>query len=254
MSRLKILLLLPMLSLFLIHCSSDSSNSGNGQLDGEPNGQAPDKDKETNPNPSSATLVFPENNSECIEGEIISETQSIITFHWSESENTDSYDIRITNLNTLSTTTRNSMENQIDISLERGTPYEWYVISKAQNTNSAANSDSWQFYNSGQGIENYAPFPAKLLFPLDKEVLDNGNTYRRLQWHGNDIDNDITYYKVFVGPSHDEMDLLSTTANQDITLYNLLDIELGKTYYWQIKTHDSFGNSSLSKIFSFIFR
>ena len=41
--------------------------------------------------PSSATLIFPENNSECNEGKVISDTESIVNFRWEASQNTDRY-------------------------------------------------------------------------------------------------------------------------------------------------------------------
>jgi len=50
--------------------------------------------------PLATTLIFPENNTECNEGEIISDTESRVTFRWNASEFTDSYIVHLTNLNT----------------------------------------------------------------------------------------------------------------------------------------------------------
>ena len=49
--------------------------------------------------PGKTILISPENVQICETGVSISDTQSEVTFSWSESEYTDYYDLNITNLN-----------------------------------------------------------------------------------------------------------------------------------------------------------
>lgn len=198
------------------------------------------------PSPLQATLVFPENNKECTEGVVENDTQSTVNFQWNNSENTDSYEVNLKNLNTNNSVRISSNSNTALITLSRGVPYEWFVISKATGTNQTAQSDVWKFYNQGPGIENYAPFPAKAVFPKRGANLASTNTVT-LQWNGSDIDDDIVSYTI----------LFDTVATPVIELGSVTDnfidaaVSSGVTYYWQVITIDSQGNSSNSEIFSF---
>ena len=67
--------------------------------------------------PSAGPLIFPDDNTECNEGIINAndESKSTVNFQWSTSENTDSYEIKIKNLDTGSVTTAISSTNQKDV-------------------------------------------------------------------------------------------------------------------------------------------
>ena len=53
----------------------------------------------TNPTPpGKATLVAPANNKTCETGTSVSDTQSTVAFSWNASASTNTYDVRITNL------------------------------------------------------------------------------------------------------------------------------------------------------------
>ena len=67
--------------------------------------------------PGKATLIFPENNKDCIEGTIIGDTQSEVVFHWSASSNTDSYDLKVTSLDTGSKQTVSSSATEAKATL-----------------------------------------------------------------------------------------------------------------------------------------
>lgn len=196
--------------------------------------------------PSSATLVFPEDNSECNEGEIISDTQSRVLFQWNASQNTDSYQVNLTNLNTNSTALTNSTTNQAEITLLRGVPYEWFVVSRANGTTETASSPVWRFYNAGPGITNYAPFPAEAVSPGRGATISATSTVV-LEWTGSDIDNDIVSYNLYFGtadpPALLESGITDTTFEASVVS--------GQTYYWQVETVDSAGNQTLSEGFNF---
>ncbi|MEJ1224116.1 hypothetical protein [Sediminicola sp. 1XM1-17] len=233
MKTLKQIYLFPI--LMLISC-------GGGDSGGTPVVPPP----EPVPSPLSATLIFPENNKECTEGTVENETQSTVNFQWNSSENTDSYEVNLKNLNTNNSQRVPASTNAVLITLNRGTPYEWSVTSKATGTNTTAQSEVWKFYNQGPGIENYAPFPADAVFPKRGANLASTNQVT-LQWTGSDIDDDIASYSILLDTLEIPVAELGTTTENSIEA----TVSPGQTYFWQVITIDSQGNSSNSEIFSF---
>lgn len=197
--------------------------------------------------PSAATLVFPDNNEECTEGVVVSSTQSEVTFDWSDAANTDNYTLRIKNLLTNSTTTHNATASEFTATILRGTPYSWNVISKATGATQTAESATWKFYNAGEGVENYAPFPAEAASPKMGENLDALGGQITLSWNASDLDDDLVNYDVYFGTdattSNLENTVTTTTLNVSVTS--------GTAYYWRIVSRDSEGNTSNSEIFQF---
>ena len=218
---------------------SGGGNNGGGGTDDDGMGNIPD--------PGAATLVFPENNSECTEGTIIDEDRSTITFQWNDAQNTDSYAITVTNLDTGISFTTFSDVSQADITVDRGTPYSWRVLSRAMGTNATAESTTFQFFNEGPGISNYAPFPATVISPTRGANLSG--TEVDLEWSGSDVDGDIVDYEVFMDTNADPTgNSLGVTA--ETTLSNV-SVNSGTTYYWMVRTRDSAGNTSNSEVFQF---
>ena len=198
------------------------------------------------PAPQAATLVFPNNNSTCLEGEIISPSQSRVTFQWNASQHTDSYQLVVRNLNTNQESSQTPTTNQATLTLSRGTPFQWYVVSKATGTNQTATSATWRFYNEGPGISNYAPFPAEAVYPMRGAHI-SGVGPVALEWEGADVDDDIADYEVFFGTAP-EADISAGTTSLptwEVTVAS------GQTYYWKVQTRDAAGNSSESEIFEF---
>jgi len=228
-----------MIAVLAYACSS----SGGDGPDPNPN---PDPDPDPAAAPSAATLVFPEDDSECTEGEILSEGTSRVDFMWNDSRNTDSYEVNLKDLNTGTTSAFTSTTNNKLINLVRGNPYEWFVVSRRIGTNQTASSPVWRFYNAGPGVENYAPFPAEAVSPPRGAHLDP-TTAVTLEWSASDIDEDIVEYDVYLGTASDALLLLTTTS--EITAD--ADVQSGTTYYWNVVTHDSAGNTSVSEIFEF---
>jgi hypothetical protein len=202
---------------------------------------------EGNPNPSVTSLIFPDNNQECNQGIDVSGTnQSTVTFRWTASTKTDSYDVLVKNLNTQSIASHNSLTNELPINIEKGTPFSWYVISKNMEVLETAQSDTWKFYNAGDPIASYAPFPADLISPAMASTLV-GVTTQNLSWSGSDIDNDIVSYDVFIDTVNPPLMLAGNTASSNLDV----SVNTGNTYYWRVVTKDSQGNNSQSEIFQF---
>ncbi|NNF18691.1 MAG: hypothetical protein HKN61_02850 [Flavobacteriaceae bacterium] len=213
---------------------------------GDSGGNPPPPPAPTVPDPSAATLVFPDNNTECNEGEILNENQSRVTFRWNNAQNSDTYEVNLRELNSGNTSNFNSNTNSADITITRGAPYEWFVVSRANGTAATANSATWKFYNEGPGITNYAPFPAEAVNPARGANIDATSSVS-LEWSGSDVDNDIVSYDVFFGTDPDPVTLQENTTETTLTV----DISTDTVYYWKVVTNDSAGNSSSSEIFQF---
>ena len=226
-------LLLLVVGLTILNCSG-----GGGGEDPIPTPVTP---------PSAATLVFPLNNSECTEGSNITSTQSTISFDWSDAANTDSYQLVLKNLETQSINTYNSNSSALDIAIAKGTPFSWHIISKSNGTTETAQSATWKFYNAGDAITSYAPFPAELVAPSMGANLESSVTNVTLDWVGSDVDNDITEYEILFGTDSPPSTSLGTTASSNWEA----SVATGNTYYWRVITKDSQNNSSNSEIFQF---
>jgi hypothetical protein len=197
--------------------------------------------------PVAATLIFPEDNTECNEGTILSDTESKVIFRWNSSEFTDLYELILKNLETDIVITQEAINNTKEITLSRGTSYEWYIISKSIESETTSTSEVFQFFNAALGVVNHIPFSAEAIAPIDNEILVTNNTYVSLEWQAADIDDDIKEYEIFFGTSIEEMNNIGSTANTKIEV----DIIFGSTYYWKVRTYDENFNSSESDVFKF---
>lgn len=195
-----------------------------------------------------AILLAPAQNEVCTQGTVISASQSTVTLKWSAASNATSYEVSIKNLADGTNTTQTTANTQFDATLKRNTPYSWSVTSKAANSSTTPQSDTWKFYNSGPSVVNYAPFPAELLAPTMNQAVKVTNGKITLSWNGSDVDNDIVNYDVYLSDSASPILLQAKVS--DNTLKDT-PISTGKTYYWKVVTRDSNGNTSVSGIYQF---
>lgn len=212
-------------------------------------------DDEPNPNPppvqvdppSATTLIFPDNNSECNEGTILSDEESAVLFRWNASDNTDTYQVNLKDLKTSSTRTFTSSTNQLEITILRANPYAWSVTSSANNTSQTAQSAEWKFYNAGLPAENFAPFPADLVSPEMGSSVNAASGTIELRWIGSDIDDDIQSYEILFGTENPPGTLESTTTSPVLDV----QVNINEVYYWRVISIDSQGNTSNSEVFQF---
>ncbi len=221
------------LVLILCSCSSDSDEGEEGQ--------------QTVQNPAASNLIFPFENSLCNVGTDITLTESTVLFEWEGSLNTDSYEVELTNLTTGSTTTHSAIDTNTPIVLSRGTPYSWHVISKSNTVTETAQSASWKFYNAGEAIESYVPFPAEAVSPAMAESIRTTASEIILDWEGNDVDDDIVGYDVYFDITPEPEIRISDLEE---SMFNV-SIASNTIYYWKIITKDSRGNTSESSTFQF---
>jgi hypothetical protein len=198
--------------------------------------------------PVKAKLSFPIQNEACTSGTIISNAQSSIVLKWAPSENTDSYEAVLKNLETGASTTQTSSTNELQVTIARNTPYSWYVVSRLAGTSSTAQSDTWKFYNSGPAVQSHAPFPAEMVSPAIGGSVNAVNGKITLDWNGADVDNDISSYDVYLGTTATPALLLGNVTE---SILNEVAVTGNATYYWKIVTKDAKGNTSDSGIYQF---
>ena len=227
-------------TLTLISCGGSSDDGG-----------GPDPPPVINP-PGKSTLTAPANNKTCETGTSISDTQSEVTFTWGTSANTNTYDLKITNLNTSTVTNKTALTSTTaKVTLDKGVPYSWNITSKSTASTTTTASDTWKFYLAGTGVVNYAPFPADLKTPASgSTVTRDGDGKVAFTWDGSDPDTgDTLKYTLYVDttdgkqtPPAAQTDLTAKTAS--------VALEAATTYYWRVKTSDGI-NSSYSIVYSF---
>ncbi len=223
------------LSLLMFACSSPSTI--------EPDPDTLDPEEPSQIERLTVSLQFPHKDGLCNIGADITPTESTVVFEWEASEIAESYSIFVTNLVDGSTIEDETTEDKIGIVLNRATPYSWYVISKRGTV--IAESETWKFYNSGPGVETYAPFPATINSPDMAASVNAGNV--TLRWTGSDVDNDIASYDVYLGTNNNP-DIHAS----DVTASELnVSVTSGTIYYWKIITKDATGNTSESGVFQF---
>jgi len=235
--KLKYITLFCFISAFVLSCGG--GDSGGGSTPPTPPPPPPVAA------PSAATLIFPEDNTECNISDVLSDTQSTVTFQWNASENTDTYEVQVRNLNSNNTLTAFSNTTEVPITIERGTPYEWSVISSANGTNETATSAAFRFFNEGPGIENYAPFPADVIAPARGSTVPVSTV--SLQWLGGDIDDDITGFEILFGTDSDPTNSIGSTTDETIDV----DVMANTVYFWRVISTDGANNASTSEIFEF---
>ncbi|EAR02452.1 hypothetical protein [Maribacter sp. HTCC2170] len=206
--------------------------------------------KKSNPKPPEATnLVFPDKDSECTTGRNLNQGTSEIEFKWMVSDHTESYELRVTNLNSNITQTINTAALSAKLPIARGEPFSWLVRSKNTKVTETAVSETWRFYNAGFQ-STYAPFPAEPIQPKNgTSVFKDINNEVTLEWYGADIENDINEYELYFSTTTPPETLL-TSLSSGVT-FQKVSVVPNTSYYWRVVTKDEEGNSSDSGIFVF---
>ncbi|AWA29699.1 hypothetical protein HYN48_06175 [Flavobacterium magnum] len=201
----------------------------------------------TSENPSAAVLIAPVNNSECLSGQDVSETQSKVTFEWNPADFTDAYTVYIKNLNTQITTQYEAgAATSLEVTLAKSTPFSWWVISKASGSTQTATSEKRKFYNAGNGVVNYAPFPAEAIAPGNSSSVPGPTV--NFSWSGSDVDNDIVQYELYMDTNSNPSTLKGSTPSENL---NGIPVSANTTYYWKVVSKDQSGNTSDSPIYQF---
>jgi hypothetical protein len=197
--------------------------------------------------PAKAILVLPAKNEVCATGENATAAQSTVKFDWQDAANANNYVLTLKNLITGTSSDYVSSQSELKITIPRATAFSWTVTSKSSKSATTAVSDSWKFYNSGEGQVAYAPFPATLTYPAMGTVI-NATSNIAVTWSGSDADNDIVSYDIYFGKTASPALVATNKAdNQSFSA----DVTSGTIYYWKVVTKDSKGNTSDSGTYQF---
>ena len=200
------------------------------------------------PSPEGALLVFPLADSECTTGVDITEDLSQVTFEWQPANNTDNYTLTVINLITNIPQTITTSSTSAALSIEKGAPFSWSVLSTNNESDETATSESWLFYNAGSQT-TYAPFPAQIRVPKAGSTVQATANEVVLSWTGADVEGDIETFEVYFSENNPpETLLIRTDVETTETVGNVVS---GQIYYWKVITIDAEGNRSDSGIFDF---
>lgn len=200
--------------------------------------------------PSAATLVFPFENSECTTGVDLNTDFSEVTFEWNASENTDVYTLEVINLNSSTPPqTLFTSETTATLAIAKGTPFSWSVTSRNNESQEAAESESWLFYNAGV-IINYPPFPATIVAPESgSTAVKNQNDEILFDWNGADVEDDIVSYELFFATG--APDVLTSVYVGEESSFAISGLASASVNYWKVITTDAQGNTSDSGVYDF---
>ena len=199
--------------------------------------------------PGKASLTLPENNKPCVTGEVSGSTASVI-FTWSTGEDTETFDLAITNSDTNQVTNRTNLTaTTATVPLTRGHRYAWKITSKNKGTQTTA-SDTYKFYLAGDGEENAAPFSAEAIAPQPgSSVTQSENNTVTLEWEAADPDSDTLTYTLHIDTIDGRQE--ATEENQNLTTNTKeLAVETDTIYYWSVTTSDG-SISVTSDVYSF---
>lgn len=199
--------------------------------------------------PEKVLLTAPAKNSECTPIQSTNATSSVVRFNWQASNHTETYQLRVTNLNTGTVQTKSTRTTVETLPLQKGTPFSWSVISKNSQTETFVSSDSWLFYNPGSET-THPPFPAEIISPKPgSTVFKDINNEVNLIWAGADVDNDIEDYEIYFSTENPPETLVdSPIANTTETKVSVMS---NTVYYWKVVTKDAAGNTSDTGIIDF---
>ncbi|BFP40670.1 hypothetical protein FGF1_15150 [Flavobacteriaceae bacterium GF1] len=200
------------------------------------------------PSPEGVVLVFPFENSECTTGVDVTEDLSQVTFEWQPANNTDNYTLTVINLLTNIPQTISTTSTSVALSIEKGAPFSWSVLSTNNESDETATSESWLFYNAGSQT-TYAPFPAQIRSPEAGSTVQATANEVVLSWTGADVEGDIETFEVYFSENNPPETLLITTDPQ--TMETMGNVVSGQIYYWKVITIDAEGNKSDSGVFDF---
>ncbi|MFM1877272.1 MAG: hypothetical protein RLZZ241_138 [Bacteroidota bacterium] len=198
--------------------------------------------------PGVAVLNEPVNNQACEIGEVIGNLAKV-TFNWEASASTEDYNLTITNLDTQKVTLNIGLTtNSTVVRLERGHPYSWKITSR-NSIGGTVDSETWQFYLSGESESNNVPFPATLLTPTSGQIVAPVAGKVTLQWEGADSDGDAVTFTLFVDKVDGNQPVPEAWQNLTVTSMEIA-VEPETSYFWHVETSDG-ENTSISQTYTF---
>jgi hypothetical protein len=223
--------------IFIVSCSDnccgyEDTSSANGSSGGG---------AEVSGAPGAATLISPPLNNSCESATVVDGFYSKVSFSWTKTSETDTYNLTYTDLSNNDTKTKTSIStNSTEIQLARGKAYAWSVQSINSNSKRGPKSSTSKFYLQGTPKYNNVPLAAVLSNP---SVSGGDITFT---WTGNDPDlGDSLSYTLYVDKVDGKQSPVKTGLSTNTAQ---LSLDTGAIYYWRIKSTDQNNNSSFSLI------
>lgn len=222
------------LALLLIVFSCEGESDDNSQVP-----------EDVNTAPTTPSLVYPLNNTVCIDNNIV--------FKWNESiddeGNRITYHIEIADNNSFSPLlqTKTSFGLSKLISLTKGKAYYWRIKAVDSRAAESSYSSISQFLTEGDGESNHLPFAPSLVAPaLNSEINGTSTT---LSWSATDADGDDLTFDVYLDTNAEPTTLVS--ENQTATTFDVSNLTSSTTYYFKIVVKDDKGGISIGQVWSF---
>jgi hypothetical protein len=209
------------------------------------------KDDKPSVVPADAVLVSPLKDQLCEQGVNSNLDKSRIFFEWQRAENAQSYDLVVTDLETGENfiTYKDIYDTRKELELVHNHAYSWYVISKNINSSVTGISPTWNFFFVGVPKDNYAPFPASIVSPGYGNIVQSSDGMVTLEWEASDPDGDNLSYTLYLDEIDGMQEPSDDLKNINTTTFTV-QLEIGKTYFWKVKSSDGY-NSSYSQIYTF---
>lgn len=203
----------------------------------------------SSPAPGAATLLLPLKDQVCTTGTTVTDSTSTINFSWQQTQDANNYELTVKNLNSQAVITKTLSGTQQAITLSKNTPYSWYITSKSNNTQVTTKSAVWKFYNAGNGVVSYAPYPAEIVAPLLGKHVTSTNGKINLSWKGSVPSGaKIVSYSVYFGPANNPALFRQNIKDEFV---NDVVVSAATTYYWHVVTVDSNNNIADSGMYNF---
>lgn len=201
--------------------------------------------EEENTAPTIPNLVYPLNNTVCIDNNII--------FEWNESTDLEgdaiTYRLEIaenSSFSPLSNSETSSTTSKL-ISLTKGKAYYWRIKAIDNKFTESTYSTVSQFLTEGEGNSNHLPFAPSLVAPaLNSEINGTSTT---LIWSASDVDNDDLVFDVYLDTN--EQPTTKVSENQSETTFNATGLVASKTYYFKVVVKDGNGGVGIGQVWSF---
>jgi len=195
--------------------------------------------------PSVPSLVYPSNNSLCVENPVL--------FQWGISEDPEEdsivYEVQIAQDAAFASNaiSLSGVSTQKSISLEANAIYYWRVKATDVQGNSSAYSSAFQMYTEGVATTNHLPFAPELVTPvLETEVQSSAAT---LEWTAVDVDADnVLTYDLYFGTNNPPVEKVVTDI---ATPTHTVSLEAATTYYWRVEVKDGKGGQAIGQVWSF---
>ncbi len=202
------------------------------------------KDAPVNKAPTQVQLIYPSKDLLCIDNRI--------NFDWSDATDAENDDIEYNIIVATDRAITNDVQSltvlssQALIELEKRTAYYWKVEAVDANNEIGTSSEIYAFFTTGDGVQNFAPFSAEAVTPLNEASVTAGSV--NLDWNGSDTNSgDVLTYQLYFGEGSSISEIESDLTESSYTV----NAEAGKAYSWKVNTIDQHGAKSIGQTWIF---